>query len=180
MKGAGLSMLDFKKKKKLFHVLQINLKIMTCYRLVSEIKIIYIVHDYTQTRPYEKHTRAGRFSRFYWSASPPQACFPPDSSVVVVSGDFHVCVVGEGLPVALLKRGAQLLPRANLVGVREALPLRPLVDLVQRLLPLHGRRQLLRQLPPHVALAHVALSVHVGVDVDLGTTDLHRRQIIFD
>lgn len=60
-----------------------------------------------------------------------------------MSEDFHMCIIREGLPVTLLKRGAQLLSRADLVGVRESLALRPLVDLVQSLLPLHGRHQLL-------------------------------------
>lgn len=81
-------------------------------------------------------------------------------------------IIREGLPVTLLKHGSELLPRADLVGVRELLALRPLVDLVESLLPLHGRHQLLHQLPAHVALVHVALAIHVGVDVDLGTTDL--------
>lgn len=88
-----------------------------------------------------------------------------------------MCIICEGLPVALLKYGAELLSRADLVGVRELLALRPLVDLVQSLLPLHRRHQLLHQLPAHVALAHVPLSIHVGVHVDLGTADLNRRGI---
>lgn len=84
-------------------------------------------------------------------------------------------VACEGLPVALLQRGAELLSRSDLVGVRELLALHPLVDLVQGLLPLHGRHQLLHQLPAHVALVHVALPVHVGVHTDLRAADLERR-----
>lgn len=87
-----------------------------------------------------------------------------------------MCIVYKGLPVTLLKRGAELLSRADLVGVRELVSLPPLVDLVQTLLPLHGRHQLLHQLPAHVALVHVALAVHVGVHVDLRTADLDGRE----
>lgn len=89
-----------------------------------------------------------------------------------------MCIIFEGLPVTLLKRGTELLSRADLVGLRELLSLRPLVDLVQSLLPLHRRHQLLHQLPAHVALVHVAFAVHVGVHVDLRTTDLNGREIL--
>lgn len=94
-----------------------------------------------------------------------------------MSGDIHMFIIHEGLPVTLLQRGSELLPRADLVGVRELLPTRPLVHLVQRLLPLHRRHQLLHQLPADVALVHVALSIHVGVNTDLGTADLSGRDI---
>ena len=63
-----------------------------------------------------------------------------------MSGDIHMCVRVEGLPVALLKRGAELLSGADLIGVRELFPLHPLEDLVQSLLPLDRRHQLLHQL----------------------------------
>lgn len=96
---------------------------------------------------------------------------------VFVSGDFHMCVRFEGLPVTLLKCGAELLSGADLVGVGELPSLCPLIDLVQSLLPLHRRHQLLHQLPAYVALIHVAFAVHVGVHVDLGATDLSRREI---
>lgn len=76
------------------------------------------------------------------------------------------------LPVALLKRGAQLPSGSDLVGVWEMLSLCPLVDLVQGLLPFHGWHQLLNQLPAHVALVHVTFSIYVGVDADLRTSYL--------
>lgn len=78
----------------------------------------------------------------------------------------------ECLPVAFLQRGAELLSGSHLVGVWKTLPLRPLVDLVQSLLPFDGRHHLLRQLPADVALAHVAFAVHVGVDSDLRASHL--------
>ena len=90
-------------------------------------------------------------------------------------GDFHRCVRSVGLHVTLVQRGTELLPRAELVGVGELVPLRPPVYLVQGLLPLHRRHQLRHQLPPHVARVHVALAVHVGVHVDLWTTDLENK-----
>lgn len=97
------------------------------------------------------------------------------ASSVLKSGDLHVCVVHKGLPVTLLECGTELLSGSDLVRVRELLALRPLVDLMQSLLPLYGRCQLLHQLPPNVVLVHVALSVHVGVNVDLGAADLHKE-----
>lgn len=95
------------------------------------------------------------------------------STSVFIRGKIDVYVVCESLPVALLKCGAELSPRPDFVGVREPLALRPLVHFVQRLLPLHGRHQLLHQLPAHVALAHVAFTIHVGVHADLRTPDLN-------
>lgn len=83
-------------------------------------------------------------------------------------------VICESLPVALLKRGAELSPWSHLIGVRELRALHPLVNLVQSLLPFHGRHQLLHQLPAHVALVHVALPIHVGVHIDLRAADLRR------
>lgn len=96
---------------------------------------------------------------------------------LLVRNDVHVNVGLESLPVAFLKRGAQLLPGPHLVGVRKALPLRPLVHLVQRLLPFDGRHHLPRQLPADVALAHVAFAVHVGVDADLGASHLKEKVV---
>lgn len=84
-------------------------------------------------------------------------------------------IVRIGLPVTLLERGAKLLSRSDLVRVREPLALCPLIHLVQRLLPFHGRRQLLHQLSPNVALVHVPLSVHVGVHINLGPADLYKE-----
>lgn len=95
-----------------------------------------------------------------------------------MGGDVDLRVRREGLPVAPLERGAELLPRTDLVRVRELRPLRPLEDLVQSLFPLHRRHQLLHQLPAHVALVHVALAVHVGVHVDLGAT--HLNNAVYD
>lgn len=89
-----------------------------------------------------------------------------------------MCVRFEGLPVAPLKHDAQLLSRADLVGVGEILSLHPLVDLVHGLLPLHGRHQLLHQLSAHVSLVHVALAVNVGVHVDVRTPHLSRREML--
>lgn len=83
-------------------------------------------------------------------------------------------VICESLPVALLKRGAELSPWSHLICVWELLALHPLVNLVQSLLPFHGQHQLLHQLPAHVALIHVALPVHVGVHIDLRAADLRR------
>lgn len=99
------------------------------------------------------------------------------SALLVFSGDLHMCIICKGLPVALLKNGSELLPGAHLEGMRELLSLHPLVDLVQSLLPLHGRHQLLHQLPAHVFLGHVAFAVHVGVHFDLRDTDLTGREI---
>lgn len=103
-----------------------------------------------------------------------ESCLTPQTIIisVIVGGDVHVCVALVGLHVALLQRGPQLLPGAHLVGVGEALTLGPLEHLVEGLLPLHWRHQLLGQLPAHVALMHVALGVHVGVHIDLGPTYL--------
>lgn len=98
------------------------------------------------------------------------------SVLLLISGDIHMCVRCERLPVTLLKHGTELLSRADLIGVRELGSLSPLVDLVQSLLPLHRRHQLLHQLPAHVARVHVALAVHIGVHVDLGTPDLNVRE----
>lgn len=95
---------------------------------------------------------------------------------VLISGDFHTFVRIKGLPVAPLKRSAELLSRADLVGVREPLPLHPLEDLMQSLLPLHRRHQLLHQLFAQVVFVHVALAVHIGVHVDLRTTNLNRKE----
>lgn len=89
-----------------------------------------------------------------------------------------MCITCEGLPVTLLKCGAELLSRTDLVGVRERLARCPLVDLMQSLLPLHRRHQLLHQLPPHLALIHIPFSIHVGVHVDFWTADLNRGQIL--
>lgn len=83
-------------------------------------------------------------------------------------------VVCEGLPVALLKRRAELLPWSHLVGVRELCALHPLVDLMQSLLPFHRRHQLLHELLAHVAVAHVALPIHIGVHTDLRPADLKK------
>lgn len=91
---------------------------------------------------------------------------------VFICGYFHMGVCFVSLPVALLQRGTQLPSRSDFVGVREILSLRPLVDLVESLLPFHGRHQLLNQLSAHVALVHVAFAIHVGVDADLGTSHL--------
>lgn len=101
-------------------------------------------------------------------------CFPNTVHIASVFRirDFHVFISGEGLLVALLKRGAELPPRPDLEGAGELLSLRPLVDLVQGLLPLHRRHQLLHQLVAHVLLVHVALSIDVRVHVDLRPTDL--------
>lgn len=94
-----------------------------------------------------------------------------------MSGDLHMCIICKGLPVALMQSGSELLPGAHLEGLRELLSLQPLVDLVQSLLPLHRRHQLLYQLPAHVFLVHVAFAVHVGVHSDLRGTDLTGRKI---
>lgn len=59
------------------------------------------------------------------------------ASSVFKSGDLHVCIVHKGLPVTLLEHDAELLSGSDLVRVRELLALRPLVDLVQSLLPLY-------------------------------------------
>lgn len=61
--------------------------------------------------------------------------------------------------------------------MRELLSLRSLEDLMQSLLPLHGRHQLLHQLSAHVAFVHVALSVHIGVHVDLRATNLYEGEV---
>lgn len=88
-----------------------------------------------------------------------------------------MCVCCEGLPVTPLKRSTELLSGSDLIGAGELLSLRPLVDLVQSLLPLHRQHQLLHKLSAHVALVHVAFPIHVGVHVNLRTLHLNGREI---
>lgn len=110
--------------------------------------------------------------RYYSTTFRSKGVFHVSASSIFASGGVHMGVICEGLPVALLKHGTKLLSWSDLVGVRELLALHPLVDLVQSLLPFHGRHQLLPQLLAHVAVAHVALPVHVGVHTDLRPADL--------
>lgn len=165
MKGAGLSVSDL---KVLFHVMQINFKMITFCSLINKKHHLF---NYITIHKQDHKKQPQELAGLTGLAG------PESTSLVFVSGDFHVRIIFEGLPVTFLKCGTELLSRADLVGVRELLSLRPLVDLVEGLLPLHRRHHLLHQLPAHVALVHVALAVHVGVHVDLRTTDLNGREV---